>query len=202
MPRNKETNQKVKDERRDKILSAALTLFATKGLSATRILDISTRCGMSQGLIYHYYKSKEEIFIWLIGSAMEKMNEAALNLEMLPLSAKEKITMAVEGLLKGFDENADTVNYYFLITQIALTEAYPDEAKEIIRSQNDVKYEVINRILVQGQKDGTVKNHDPREMTTLFFSSINGLALNKAIYGDRFKMPDKNILLSMFLTGN
>jgi len=199
MPRNKEANQKVKDERRDQILSSALLLFATKGLSATKISDIAVKTGMSQGLIYHYYKSKEEIFTWLIGSAMEKMNEAALNLENLQVSAKEKIIIAINGLLKGFDENENTANYYFLITQTALSEAYPEEVREIIRTQNDVKYEVIIRILKQGQMEGTIKNHDAQEMATLFFSSINGLALNKAIYGDRFKMPDQNILLSMFL---
>ena len=199
MPRNKEANQKVKDERREQVLLAALALFATKGLSATKITDIAQKTGMSQGLIYHYYKSKEEIFTWLIGSAMQKMNEAALNLEKLPVSAKEKIIIAIEGLLKGFEQNADTANYYFLITQTALSDAYPEVAKEIIRTQNDVKYEVITRILKQGQVDGTIKNHDAKEMATLFFSSINGLALNKAIYGPRFKMPDSNILLSMFL---
>ena len=202
MPRNKEANQKVKDERREQILSAALALFATKGLSATKITDIAQKTGMSQGLIYHYYKSKEEIFTWLIGSAMQKMNEAALNLEKLPVTAKEKIVMAIEGLLKGFNDNADTANYYFMITQTALSEAYPEEAKEIIRMQNDVKYEIIIRILQQGQEDGTIKNHDASEMATLLFSSINGLALNKSIYGPRFRMPDKQILLSMFLKEN
>lgn len=202
MPRNKETNQKVKDDRREKILSSALSLFATKGLAATKISDIAESTGMSQGLVYHYYKSKEEIFTWLIGSAMQKMNEAALNLEKLPVSAKEKIILAVDGLLKGFETNANTTSYYFLITQTALADAYPEEAKEIIRMQNDVKYEVMIRIFTEGQKDGTVKKHDPKEMATLFFSSINGLALNKAIYGNRFHMPDKHILLDMLLTEN
>jgi AcrR family transcriptional regulator len=154
---------------------------------------------MSQGLIYHYYQSKEEIFIWLISSAMDKMNEAAINLENLPVTSKEKIILATEGLLKGFEENENTANYYFLITQTALSDAFPEEAKEIIRTQNNVKYEVISRILRQGQLDGTIKDHDVNEMTTLFFSSINGLALNKAIFGSRFKMPNPQILLSMFL---
>ena len=199
MPRNKEANLKIKDDRRTQILSAALSLFATKGLAATRITDISSKTGMSQGLIYHYYKSKEEIFIRLIGSAMAKMNEAAINLEKLPVTAKEKIILAIDGLMKGFEENENTVNYYFLITQTALSDSFPEEAKEIISSQNDVKYEIISRILSQGQKDGTVKNYDVSEMTTIFFSSINGLALNKAIYRSKFKMPEKNILLSMFL---
>ena len=202
MPRNKEANQKVRDERREKILASALLLFATKGLAATRISDIAEKTGMSQGLVYHYYKSKEEIFVELIDGAMTKMNEAALNLEKLPVSAREKVVLAVEGLLKGFETNASTTSYYFLITQTALADAYPEEAKEIIRTQNDVKYDVMVRIFKQGQADGTIKNYDPQQMATQFFSAINGLALNKAIYGDRFTMPDKQILLGMLLKEN
>lgn len=202
MPRNKEANQKVKDERREKILASALALYASKGLAATKISDIAKKTGMSQGLVYHYFKSKEEIFTCLIRHAMERMNEAAQNLEKLPATAREKVVLAVEGLLKGFETNESTANYYFLITQTALAEAYPEEAKEIIRTQNDVKYEVMVRIFRQGQLDGTVKDFDPHEMATLFFSSINGLALNKAIYGHRFKMPDKHILLGMLLKEN
>jgi AcrR family transcriptional regulator len=199
MPRSKEANQKVKDERREQILAAALELFATKGLAATKISDISTKTGMSQGLIYHYYKSKEEVFVWLIGDAMEKMNSAALELEKMPVSAKEKIVIATEALLKGFDQKDYTAHYYFLITQTALSESFPQEAKEIVKTQNNVKYDVITRIFEEGQKDGTIKDFYPKEMAILFFSSINGLALNKAIYGSSFKMPDKNIFLSMFL---
>jgi len=199
MPRNKETNQKVKDERREQILAAALELFAKRGLVATRISDISAKTGMSQGLIYHYFKSKEEALIWLIRNAIEKMNTAALELEKLPVSAKEKIILAVDGLLNGFDMKTETASYYFLITQTALSDSYPDEAKEIILSQNNVKYDVITRILIQGQKDGSVTKYDASEMALLFFSVINGLAMNKAINGTDFKMPDKRIILNMFL---
>ena len=61
MARNKDLNQKMKDERREQILSNALILFAAKGLSATKITDISAASGISQGLLYHYFESKEEI---------------------------------------------------------------------------------------------------------------------------------------------
>jgi AcrR family transcriptional regulator len=174
-------------------------LFATKGLAATRITDISAKTDISQGLIYHYFSSKEEIFVSLIRSAMDKMNEAARNLEQLPITAKEKIILAATELLKGIVKNESTSQYYFLITQAALSDSIPLEAKEIIKSQNDVKYEIVTRIFQEGQRDGVVKDHDAREMTTFFFTTINGLALNKAIYGKKFKMPDKNIFLNMFL---
>lgn len=199
MSRNKEQNQIIKDERREQILTAALKLFASKGLAAARMSDLSKSTGISQGLVYHYYRSKEELFTSLVDTALEKMNTAAINLEKLPLSAKEKIILATDSLLKGFNENAHTSDYYFLITQTALSDAFPREAKDIIRSKNNIKYDVMMRIFKQGQADGTVKDHKAGEMATLFFSTINGLALNKAIYGAKFNMPDKNIILSMFL---
>ena len=62
-----------------------------------------------------------------------------------------------------------------------------------------MKYDIITRILEEGKKEGSVKNADAGEMTTFFFSSINGLALNKAVYGRNFKMPDKKIFIRMFL---
>ena len=199
MSRNKELNQLIKDERREQILTAALKLFAAKGLAATKMSDLSKNTGISQGLVYHYYRSKEELFTNLVDTAIEKMNSAAVNLEKLPLSAKEKIIVAIESLLKGFSENANTSDYYFIITQTALSDAFPREAKDIIRSKNNIKYEVMMRIFKQGQVEGTVKDYRVSEMATLFFSTMNGLALNKAIYGADFIMPDKNIILGMFL---
>jgi AcrR family transcriptional regulator len=199
MSRNKELNQIIKDERREQILTAALKLFATKGLVATRMSDLSRSTGISQGLVYHYYRSKEELFTSLVDAAIEKMNTAAVNLEKLPLPSNEKIILAVDSLLKGFTENADTANYYFLITQTALSNAYPREARNIILTKNHIKYEVIARIFRQGQEEGTIKTYNANEMATLFFSTMNGLALNKAIYGKDFHMPDKAIILNMFI---
>jgi TetR/AcrR family transcriptional regulator len=199
MSRNKKLNQIIKDERREQILTAALKLFAAKGLASTRMSDLSKNTGISQGLVYHYYRSKEELFTNLVDTAIEKMNTAAVNLEKLPLSAKEKIILAIDSLLKGFNENANTSDYYFLITQTALSDSFPQEAKDIIRSKNNIKYDVMMRIFKQGQNEGTVMNYHVSEMATLFFSTMNGLALNKAIHGGEFHMPDKNIILGMFL---
>jgi AcrR family transcriptional regulator len=199
MSRNKELNEVIKEERREQILAAALKLFATQGLAATRMSDLSRSTGISQGLVYHYYSSKEELFTHIVATAIEKMNAAAIHLENLPISAREKIILAVDSLLNGFHENENTSYYYFLITQAALSDLFPREAKEIIRSKNSLKYEVMTRIFDQGQVDGSVRNYAGSELATLFFSIINGLALNKAIHGKEFRMPDKRIILGMFL---
>lgn len=199
MARTKEQNQKIKDERKEQIVSAALSLFASKGLVETKIADISKKTNISMGLIYHYFSSKEELFLNLIESSIDKMNEAAMNLELLPLSAKEKIELAITELLKGFERNENASQYYFLITQAALSEAISAETKRMINLKNGIKYEVMQRIFTEGQNDGTVKVFPVEELSILFWSTINGLALNKAIRGNKFVMPDRELIKSMFL---
>lgn len=197
-PRNKELNERVKDERREQILTYSLRLFAKKGLAATKITDISSSAGISQGLIYHYYRSKEEIFVELIRIAYNRMIAAVLALESLPLTPLEKIKMAIEKLLQGFEENKDTAYYYLLINQASVFEAIPDEAREIIKGRS-LLYEVITRIVTEGQRDGSFKNYDANDMAVVFWTSLNGLAIYNAVQGENFKAPDSNILIGMFI---
>ncbi len=54
--------QYKKDEIKDKIDSAALTLFSQQGYNETKVSHIAEKAGISVGNIYRYYKSKDEIF--------------------------------------------------------------------------------------------------------------------------------------------
>jgi AcrR family transcriptional regulator len=198
MSRNKELNQKIKEERREQILSSALLLFARRGLSATKISDIAAALGISQGLLYHYYRSKEEIFVELIRRAFERINAASLALENLALPPREKITMAIEKLLQGLNEYEDTGRYHLLIALASVSETIPAEAKMIIQNESAIPYDVMTRIFREGQKDGSIKNYDAQDLSLVFWTSIKGLAIHKAVQGDKFKSPDPHILMNMF----
>lgn len=199
MARNSELNQKMKDERRAQILSAALMLFATKGLSATRIKDLSSATGISQGLVYHYFRSKEEIFVELIRDAFSKMNRACRDLEGMTLPAAEKIKMAIEKLLEGLESSEDTARTYLLIAQATVSDAIPEEAKAVISRENRIPYEVLARIIAKGQKEGSLRKGLPDELSLVFWTSIKGLAIHRAVHGKRFRAPDPAILMRMFL---
>lgn len=49
------------EERRLQILEKALIVFASNGFKGTSIKDIAEAAGISQGLMYHYFASKEEL---------------------------------------------------------------------------------------------------------------------------------------------
>jgi AcrR family transcriptional regulator len=58
------------DDRAREIIQAALQLFVTRGFAATRLDEVARAAGVSKGLPYVYFKSKEDLFKAVIGAAI------------------------------------------------------------------------------------------------------------------------------------
>ena len=54
--------QRRKEDRPAEITAAAMQAFAEKGYDATRVEEVAKRAGVSKGLLYLYFKTKEELF--------------------------------------------------------------------------------------------------------------------------------------------
>ena len=67
----------VSEERRSHIIESAIQVFARQGFANTRMEDVAAESGLSKGLLYFYFKSKEEIISaiadLLFGSELRKM---------------------------------------------------------------------------------------------------------------------------------
>ena len=48
-------------DKRRQILDAAIRVFARQGFHATRVSDIADEAGVAYGLVYHYFKSKDQV---------------------------------------------------------------------------------------------------------------------------------------------
>ena len=59
---NEPRYQRRKDDRPGELAEAALVEFANNGYAATRVGDVAKRAGVSKGLLYLYYKTKEDLF--------------------------------------------------------------------------------------------------------------------------------------------
>tara|TARA_B100002052_G_C15492350_1_gene423448 strand:- start:234 stop:419 length:186 start_codon:yes stop_codon:yes gene_type:complete len=55
-----------KQNRKNQILNAAFEVFVRKGYAKTTMDDIVVVSKLSKGALYHYYKSKKELFLGLI----------------------------------------------------------------------------------------------------------------------------------------
>lgn len=199
MARNKEINKQLKEERRKKIMSASLELFASQGLSGTKIGEISSKAEMSQGLIYHYFNSKEEIYIEIVRTAIQKLIKVSSDLEKLDIDPATKLTLAMSEIVKSIGKSKINALNHLLITQAMVFENVPVEVKKMLHSDTKIPYQIIARIMKLGQKKRQIKRFNVDDMSLIFWSTIKGLALNKVAYGDDFKTPNTDIILGMFL---
>jgi TetR/AcrR family transcriptional regulator, cholesterol catabolism regulator len=63
------------EERRREILMGAARAFAYAGYDATNMDQIARECGLAKGHIYHYFRSKEEIFAEIRVDAVSRLIE-------------------------------------------------------------------------------------------------------------------------------
>ncbi|MGE5495882.1 MAG: TetR/AcrR family transcriptional regulator [Burkholderiales bacterium] len=194
-PRNDEQNEQLKDERREQILSAALKVFGRRGFAATKISDIVTSAGMSHGLVYHYFKSKEEIFYELLKRAMTASSQALLEVEGMPLSPIEKVRQTAKFILGGIEGFKDSAYYFLIVAHASVMETPGAQYEELINT-SDIPVHAMARILAAGQQADEIKDGDVYGMALTFFAAIQGLAIYKLAIKD-FNMPDPEILVNM-----
>jgi AcrR family transcriptional regulator len=194
-PRSEEQNEMIKDERREQILSAALKVFAAKGFAATKISDIAARAALSHGLVYHYFKSKEDIFYSLLKRAMDTSSQSLIMVDNAPLSPIEKVRRTARYILEGMDNYEDSAYYFLIVMHASVMEDTNEEHKDLM-SVSNVAIEIMAKIIAAGQEAGETADGDPLEMSIVFFAAIQGLALHKLSAGG-FRMPDPEILVNM-----
>jgi len=152
MPKSKERCQEIRDEMRNTILQKSLLYFARNGFAGTKISDLSKNIGIGQGTIYVYFESKEELFqeILKIADSNEILKKMKL-LATMPVSAKKKIRMLSETILKRLEEDETFAAMIALNTQMLLE-------KNAVYSSEETTYrtELYNytaQIIEQGQKE-------------------------------------------------
>lgn len=90
---------RVRDAERTKakIVKAATDLFMTLGPTGASLDDISRKAGVARGLIYHYFKTKEQLFEQVLARPLADLLEQHLTF----LEARR---LDVEGLCRGAEE--------------------------------------------------------------------------------------------------
>lgn len=114
-PKSIDQLQEIREQRKEQILNAALELFAQLGYHATSMSQISKKAGISKGLSYNYFESKEEILSTLFLRFSKEI------MAMLDINHDRDITDAevrqfIENYFKYLEENKDYCKFNMQIT--------------------------------------------------------------------------------------
>ena len=197
MPRTEEANQKVRDERRRHILDVSVLVFARQGLAATRITDIAAAGEMSQGLIYRYFTSKEEIYAAVLEWAMQstlRIGREALEHEGTPL---EKLRWLLQYVIGGL---WDRTEFALVVNDMLTSQTMPQEIRAPALERAVVFQQIIHQLIVEAQAAGEASSSDDPKMLTLMVGAcLQGLTTQK-IYMPDSPVPDTEIILRMLKT--
>lgn len=82
--------QRRKEDRPAEITEAAFETFIEKGYAGTRVEEVAKRAGVSKGLLYLYFKTKEELFKAVVKNfVLPRLHELETTIESSDLSAEE-----------------------------------------------------------------------------------------------------------------
>jgi AcrR family transcriptional regulator len=165
--------EQLRQERRHQILSAALTVFIQKGFHATNVSDVAAQAGVSQGTIYWYFDSKEELFNAALLSFFEDFSQEAFGTLEQYETAFEKLQAMFQGM-EAFCKEAEGL----LITFLSYWASSPGRGKighlwiELLVQYKNIIAEVVK----EGIRNGEFRAVDADHLVWAVMAAYDGLA--------------------------
>ena len=180
-----------KEKRRQEILEAGLDLFIRKGYAATKTLDISHEAGMSEGLLFHYFETKEKLYEELIKLGTTGPQNLLDSIKEEPLAYFETAAKQIFHYIKTVPFVA---KMFVLMKQARSSEGVPESVKKII-AEIDSFTPSVNKIK-EGQACGTIREGDPVALALAFWAAIQGIAEQAALF-PHYPVPDSEWIVDI-----
>ena len=114
----KPSYQRRKEDRPQEITEAAFSVFAEKGYAATRVDEVAQRAGVSKGLTYLYFKTKEELFKAVVKSIVVRRVDALIEaVETTEMSSEEFIRGPLADFMKAIPGSPVAIVIKLLIAE-------------------------------------------------------------------------------------
>jgi AcrR family transcriptional regulator len=185
-----------KESKKDLIANTALTCFISSGYGGTSVDEIVRTSGVSKGGIYWHFKSKEDIFLYLVERWInDGINEYISSL-MPSDSAAEKLTKYIEHYLNNIDTPVTALILEFVL------QAKDLEIMEKLHNFSSKSLSVLGEIIETAIKKGEFCPLEPTTTTQVFFYMIDGIGHQLLIHKDK-KLLEKTLRsgLAIFLKG-
>lgn len=163
--------EREKEELKGTILKAAKILFLEKGVEKTSMRNIADRIEYSPGIIYHYFKDKNEIFHALhqegfkaLGEKMEVLSVIQDPLDRLKAMGKIYIKFAME--------NPDMYDLMF-IKEAPLCHVFDSDKEEWIEGGGS--FNGLRMTIKQSLAEGYFPGHESESLAYMIWSTVHGL---------------------------
>ncbi len=165
------TKWEPKEERIEKIVTAAIEVFLEKGYDGASMEKIADRAQMSKGGLYHHFKSKEEILFY----ANEKLCEPVycyLQEAMSKGEAAVGIQFYIRNYLEYWCSHIKEVAFFFLTMTKALS---CPENWHIYEEYFNLLEAQMTNLFQRGIEQGDFVNHDAKTSALTLLAALDGV---------------------------
>jgi AcrR family transcriptional regulator len=155
------------EERRERILDSALSLFREEGYETITMQDIADASEISKGSLYLQFTNKEALIVALLERTFDKLERIIEFESATPGSAKERLKRIVNSYIESAQGEGGREYNLWLLSRIS---PQPDSPQQIlVRGRIERLATLVTLIFNEGARDGTVRaDIDPRNLIRLF----------------------------------
>jgi AcrR family transcriptional regulator len=187
MPRTAEQFEDLREASKEVLVQAALELFAKYGFEKTSVRMIAGRAGVSLGLLYNYFESKEALLVTIFEKGMQDVLESFREADK-GSTAKQQLEQLIRSSFEILEEHKTFWQvFYSLRAQPGIAEILPEDMLEW--------HWQIHKQLEQYLKQ--LKHPNPKATAWLLFAAIDGVAQHWALQKD---YPLESVLEAMIET--
>jgi AcrR family transcriptional regulator len=111
--------------RKAEILTATAHLFAKKGFHPTTVKDIADAADMSEGSIYNYFESKEQLYVALLDRLIELQNKESIYTKTLPADTRSFLYSVFEIQHEFVKNNHELIKA--VIPEVIINDSYREK---------------------------------------------------------------------------
>jgi TetR/AcrR family fatty acid metabolism transcriptional regulator len=173
-------------DKRRVILDAAIRVFAREGFHRCRVSDIAKEANVAYGLVYHYFRSKDEVLDTLFTERWSLLLEAIHDADASDVPARDKLHAVASFIIESYHHDPDLMKVIIVeVTRAANTfgRAHLVEIRQA--------YDGIAGIFTRAQEDGTFRPDISPEFATLCFYGAIEQLLTAWIFDEIPKSPEE-----------
>lgn len=183
--RSRSTARGAVSDKREAILRAAITVFASKGYFNSKVADIASQAGIADGTVYLYFKSKDEILRSIFDEAMvEFISDGRRELEKLDLPS-DKIRKIAELHLERLGADRDLA----VVFQVELRGS-TKHMQEFSATGFAEYLDIIRATIANGQSRGEFrKDIKPIVAAKILYGSLDEMVTNWVLSSRQYPLP-------------
>ncbi len=175
----RKTDLQNQQMRREQILAAAAQVFSTVGYSRATTKQIAATAGVSEGLVYTYFKSKDELLVAMLNHLTRRSPA---------LSAGEKLPELIHAEVARTLTQPRVENAIFAAV-IAEVLVNPDLRRSYREQRYDLSLEQLREFLQQRIAAGDIPDQEPEITARICLALLLGLGILRLL-GDPLLQPD------------